>query len=181
VTLLAAPPLGVTAADQPAVGERSVSEAVSAVGADEVAEVARDVVDHVAGPAEEFALLAGDRALLGRVLFARHLNASFLERRLLLDATDQPDQNHNRKDGTHPASVPPDRSDPVNHPRHYSFAIEVIDALEAWDLPWHLCNAIKYMVRAGRKDPAKLIEDLEKARWYLDRYIALVKRRQVAK
>lgn len=38
---------------------------------------------------------------------------------------------------------------------------------------------IKYLVRAGRKDPAKLIEDLEKARWYLDRYIALVKRPRV--
>ena len=72
------------------------------------------------------------------------------------------------------------KPDPVNHPAHYRFAIEVIDALEAWDLPFHLANVIKYLVRAGRKDPAKLLEDLEKAKWYLDRYIALVKRRRAA-
>lgn len=68
------------------------------------------------------------------------------------------------------------KSDAVNRPSHYTFsAFEVIDVLEAWNLPWHLCNVIKYLARAGRKDPSKLLEDLEKARWYLDRYIALVK------
>ena len=73
------------------------------------------------------------------------------------------------------------KSDPVNHPAHYTFSVfEVIEVLEAWNLPWHLCNVIKYLARAGRKDPSKLLEDLEKARWYLDRYIALVKRRRAA-
>lgn len=69
------------------------------------------------------------------------------------------------------------KTDAVDHPAHYTFsAFEVIDVLEAWNLPWHLCNVIKYLARAGRKDPAKLLEDLRKARWYLDRYIALVER-----
>lgn len=32
-------------------------------------------------------------------------------------------------------------------------------------------NAVKYISRAGKKDPSKIIEDLEKARWYLEREI----------
>jgi hypothetical protein len=67
------------------------------------------------------------------------------------------------------------QSDPVNHPDHYKLGIEVIDALEAWGLGFHLGNVVKYVARAGRKDPNKLVQDLEKARWYLDRYINLLK------
>ena len=64
----------------------------------------------------------------------------------------------------------------VDHPSHYTFGkIEVIDALEDWGLDFHLANTVKYIVRSGRKDPAKLIEDLEKAAWYLARKIALLK------
>jgi len=66
------------------------------------------------------------------------------------------------------------RDDPVNHPSHYTFGgIEVIDAIEAWALPYHLGNCVKYIARAGRKDPSKEIEDLKKARFYLDRYIGI--------
>ena len=62
--------------------------------------------------------------------------------------------------------------DIVNKPAHYTFSkIEVIDAIEAWELPYHLGAAVKYIARAGRKDPAKKLEDLQKAVWYLNRYI----------
>lgn len=62
--------------------------------------------------------------------------------------------------------------DPVNHPSHYCLGgIEVLDAIEAWELPYHLGNVVKYIARAGRKDPAKTVEDLKKARFYLDRFI----------
>jgi hypothetical protein len=61
--------------------------------------------------------------------------------------------------------------DPVSHPRHYTFgAIEVISAIEAWALPFHLACVVKYVARAAHK--GKYIEDLQKARWYLDREIA---------
>ena len=61
--------------------------------------------------------------------------------------------------------------DPVHHPAHYTFGrVEVIDAIEAWELGFHLGNAVKYIARAARKGTE--LEDLEKARWYLDRYIA---------
>lgn len=64
-------------------------------------------------------------------------------------------------------------ADPVNHPTYYTRGgIETIDAIEAWDLGFHLGNAVKYISRAGHKDPAAVLEDLKKARWYLDREIA---------
>jgi hypothetical protein len=67
-------------------------------------------------------------------------------------------------------------SDIVNHPPHYnSGRIEVIEAIEDWKVGFHRGNAIKYIARAGRKNPAKEIEDLEKARWYLAREIELIR------
>jgi hypothetical protein len=61
--------------------------------------------------------------------------------------------------------------DPVDHPKHYTFGrFEVIDVIEDWDLGFHLGNSIKYIARAGKKGDA--LEDLRKARWYLDRCIA---------
>ena len=66
----------------------------------------------------------------------------------------------------------PAASDPVNHPAHYTPGrLEVIDVIEDWDLGFCLGNAVKYIARAGRKDPAKLVEDLEKAEFYLRREI----------
>ena len=65
--------------------------------------------------------------------------------------------------------------DNVNHPSHYnSGKIEVIEAIEDWDLNFHLGNSVKYIARAGKKDPGKVIEDLKKAAWYLKRKIELL-------
>lgn len=64
------------------------------------------------------------------------------------------------------------RADNVNHPSHYTDGnIEVIDYIEDKKLNYHLGNVVKYVSRAGKKDSNKTIEDLKKARWYLDRYI----------
>ena len=58
----------------------------------------------------------------------------------------------------------------VNHPSHYNAGrIEVIDFIEDQNLNFNLGNAVKYISRAGKKDPAKFREDLEKAIWYLNR------------
>lgn len=63
----------------------------------------------------------------------------------------------------------------VDHPAHYnSGKIEVIDFLEDQNLPFHLANAVKYICRAGKKNPDKVAEDLQKAIWYINRYIGLV-------
>jgi hypothetical protein len=63
--------------------------------------------------------------------------------------------------------------DPVNSPSHYrANGVEVIDVIEAFDLDFRLGNTIKYLLRAGRKGGARQhVEDLEKARWYLEREI----------
>lgn len=60
----------------------------------------------------------------------------------------------------------------VNHPSHYNDGeIEVIDYIEDKKLNFHLGNVVKYVSRAGKKCADKEIEDLKKAKWYLDRYI----------
>lgn len=62
--------------------------------------------------------------------------------------------------------------DIINKPKHYNFAtIEPIDVIEDWQLDFRLANALKYISRAGKKDPSKTKEDLEKAIWYINRYI----------
>lgn len=64
----------------------------------------------------------------------------------------------------------PNQEDVINHPSHYTRGkIEVIDFIEDQQLPYHLGNVIKYIARAGYKGDK--LEDLKKARWYLDRYI----------
>jgi len=66
--------------------------------------------------------------------------------------------------------------DPVNHPKHYTFGgVEVIDAIEAWGLGYHLGNVVKYVVRHDKKGG---VEDLKKARWYLTRYIEQLEREE---
>lgn len=68
-------------------------------------------------------------------------------------------------------------NDPVNHPSHYTAGkIEVIDFLEDQGFPYHLGNAVKYICRAGKKDPRKTVEDLQKAVRYLNRYIGLLEK-----
>ena len=60
----------------------------------------------------------------------------------------------------------------VDHPSHYGGdeVYETIKVIEAWQLGFHLGNVVKYLSRAGKKGNA--LEDLRKARWYLDREIA---------
>lgn len=66
--------------------------------------------------------------------------------------------------------------DAVNSPSHYNQGrIEVIEFLEDQNLNFHKANAVKYICRAGRKDPSKEIEDLRKSIWYLERNIEILK------
>jgi len=62
----------------------------------------------------------------------------------------------------------------IDHPSHYTSvsdpAYETINVIEAWNLGFHLGNCVKYISRAGKK--GSRLEDLKKARWYLDREIA---------
>lgn len=63
-------------------------------------------------------------------------------------------------------------NDLVNKPAHYTDGkIETIDYIEDKQLGFNLGNAVKYISRAGKKDPSKTKEDLQKALWYLQRQI----------
>ena len=58
----------------------------------------------------------------------------------------------------------------VNHPPHYTTGgIETIDFIEAKKLGYNLGNVVKYITRADHK--GNRVEDLRKAKWYLEREI----------
>jgi hypothetical protein len=62
----------------------------------------------------------------------------------------------------------------VSHPKHYNQGkFEVIEVIEDQKLGFHLGNALKYICRAGKKDPNKVVEDLQKAKWYIERQIEI--------
>ena len=61
--------------------------------------------------------------------------------------------------------------DPVNHPKHYTSHPSGVECIQITEhMIFNLGNAIKYIWRADEKNDA--IEDLRKARWYIDREIA---------
>jgi|TARA_R110000824_G_scaffold78222_1_gene197547 hypothetical protein len=65
--------------------------------------------------------------------------------------------------------------DPVNHPKHYNInwkgekAVETYDYINSWRMNYAQGNIIKYVSRYPYK--GKSVEDLKKARWYLDKLI----------
>jgi len=63
-------------------------------------------------------------------------------------------------------------TDQVNNPAHYTsyVGLEIIDLTE--QMNFNRGNAVKYIARAGLKNKETEIEDLQKARWYIDREIA---------
>ena len=66
--------------------------------------------------------------------------------------------------------------DSVNHPSHYNKGkIEVADFIADQKLNFDRGNAVKYVCRAGSKDPDKEIQDLEKAIWYINHEIKMLK------
>lgn len=67
-----------------------------------------------------------------------------------------------------PTTFSKDSDKSVDHPEHYRpGTYEAINVINAWELNFSLGNAVKYICRAGRKDPNKEIEDLKKAMFYI--------------
>ena len=67
--------------------------------------------------------------------------------------------------------------DPINSPSWYCWGgIETLDFILAKELDFLLGNAVKYISRAGRKDPERIVEDLKKARFYIDKKIEQLER-----
>ena len=64
-------------------------------------------------------------------------------------------------------------NDNVNHPKHYNShpsGVECIEITEYFN--FNIGNAVKYCWRAGLK--GEQVEDLRKARWYIDREISRI-------
>lgn len=71
-------------------------------------------------------------------------------------------------------------NDPVHHPRHYTSHPSGIEAIDvAREMGFNLVNVVKYVWRAGLKDKAATVQDLEKARWYLNDEIERLKRKDL--
>jgi hypothetical protein len=67
------------------------------------------------------------------------------------------------------------KKEKVSNPAHYNTGrIEVIDAIEDWDLGFNDGNAIKYIARHKHKGDS--IQDIEKAIWYLQRHMKNLKK-----
>jgi hypothetical protein len=66
-------------------------------------------------------------------------------------------------------------TDPIDHPPHYNQnGVEVINVVEAFALNFNRGNALKYLLRAGKKPGANELVDLQKSRWFITREIDLL-------
>lgn len=77
-----------------------------------------------------------------------------------------------------------EKKETIVRPSHYTEGreFEPIHVIRDWDLNFALGNAIKYISRAGRKDPQKTVEDLKKAIYYIqDEINSLEKEKEVSK
>lgn len=67
-----------------------------------------------------------------------------------------------------------DKEDIIGHPNHYCEGrkYEPKDVIRDWELNFNLGNTVKYIARNGRKQGNSVLQDLKKARQYLDFEIA---------
>ena len=67
--------------------------------------------------------------------------------------------------------MPDAQPEQVDHPAHYGGAdnpYEAIKVIRAWNVCFCIGNTLKYLSRAGKKGGQSELQDLKKARWYLD-------------
>jgi hypothetical protein len=70
-------------------------------------------------------------------------------------------------------------SDPVNHPEHYMNHPSGVECIQVTEhMNFCIGNAVKYLWRAGFKGDA--VEDLKKARWYIEREINRLERQRTS-
>ena len=88
-----------------------------------------------------------------------------------------------------PSHYVPKNKEMVNHPLHYGGAdnpYEAIKVIEAWEADFNIGTALRYLCRCGKKTiggsaEEMRLEDLKKARWYLDREIQNIEKSLVEK
>lgn len=93
---------------------------------------------------------------------------------ILYKRVDKESSNDTEKNSSEAKPLPEQSA--VNHPSHYNMGkYEVIDVINDWNLNFQKGNAVKYIARAGHKDPSKEIEDLEKALFYINYEVSRLK------
>ena len=88
-----------------------------------------------------------------------------------------------------PSHYVPKDKEMVNHPFHYGGAdnpYEAIKVIEAWESDFNIGTTLRYLCRCGKKTiggsaEEMRLEDLKKARWYLDREIQNIEKSLVKK
>ena len=88
-----------------------------------------------------------------------------------------------------PSHYVPKNKEMVNHPSHYGGAnnpYEAIKVIEAWEANFNIGTTLRYLCRCGKKTiggsaEEMRLEDLKKARWYLDREIQNIEKSLVKK
>lgn len=101
------------------------------------------------------------------------MNTAFAKEatRLIASAGEYPQKHRETRKGKSPVE-----HNAVSHPSYYcEGGIETLDFILAKKMDFLLGQVCKYIVRAGKKNPETEVEDLEKARFYLDRKIRLLK------
>jgi len=63
-------------------------------------------------------------------------------------------------------------------PKHYDLGIQPVEVIDKWELDFYLGNVLKYIARAGKKDNVSELEDLEKAKHYLEMKIQKIKEKR---
>jgi hypothetical protein len=67
------------------------------------------------------------------------------------------------------------KPDPIYQPEHYTRrSPQPIDVIKAWNLDFWLGNVMKYVGRCGFKSGNTELQDLKKAKFYLDEKIAIL-------
>ena len=72
-----------------------------------------------------------------------------------------------------------DKIDLINHPSHYTKGIETIEYIQSWSMDYIRGNIIKYVTRFPYKGTP--VQDLEKAKWYLEYLLKETKEKMNAK
>lgn len=72
--------------------------------------------------------------------------------------------------GTYDFPISPKTEDIIGHPNHYckDRKFEPKDVIRDWNLNFNLGNAVKYISRNGRKEGNSALQDLKKAKQYLE-------------
>ena len=67
-----------------------------------------------------------------------------------------------------------DTDDDAINPKHYTRGVSTYSYIKSWNMNYEEGRILKYITRWRHKNPDNPVQDLEKAKWYLEELIARV-------